>query len=173
MPTALQTIAETAATQWQALLQHHPTLFKSALPDAKAAHDSPMQQHLASYQELSGQALQRQLATFQGLAKLAWQPSKSLSLMTDSAALGVSVLNQVSTQQALFIQAIGALMADVALLKKANTLSKLMDQESDISGRLHSLITTQATANMELLENIQINLGYLVAQAAHPPESAN
>jgi hypothetical protein len=49
-------------------------------------------------------------------------------------------------------------------LKKANTLSKWFEQEYNWSANLQALIASQTTHMVSLMENIQVDYGYWVAQ---------
>lgn len=49
-------------------------------------------------------------------------------------------------------------------LKKANTLSKFMEQQFDLVGQCVSLFSNQSTNLVSQLENIQIDIGYWITQ---------
>lgn len=55
---------------------------------------------------------------------------------------------------------------DAGQIKKANTLSKFMEQQCDIVGQWVALVSTQSTNMMGQLENIQVDIGYWMAQKA-------
>jgi hypothetical protein len=46
----------------------------------------------------------------------------------------------------------------------ANTMSKLVEQEFDLVGQWHEMMSGQATDVVSLLENLDVNYGYWVAE---------
>jgi hypothetical protein len=125
-------------------------------------HDT--QNRLGNYHWLAAQTVSRQMRIYKGLWNVTLQPPLAASLWNECLTLQAAVMQRLATQQMQWIQGLEAIAAEIGNLKKANTLSKLMDQDTDISGRLNALIMGQAASTMELLENVHINIGYLVAQ---------
>lgn len=168
MYKALTTIAENSVRQMQDLQQTQARLLANLTPAAGAQVTAnralqPLS-HLGTYQELITQTITRQVRTYQGLWNLALQPRLDASLWAEGLAIQAAVMQRLATQQAQWVQGLESIASEIGSLKKVNTLSKLMDQESDIGARLNALIMGQATSMMELMESVQISIGYLVAQ---------
>lgn len=122
------------------------------------------QTRLRTYQELTAQAISRQMRIYQGLWDLALHPRLAASLWSECLAIQAAGMQRLATQRAHWVRGLEAIVTEIGSLKKVNTLSKLMDQETDISASLNALVMGQARSTMELMESIQINIGYLVAQ---------
>lgn len=167
MNTALSTLAEDALRQMQQLHQAHVRLLTSLAPapgTLPALPSSPQFGHLGQWQELITQSVTRQMQSCQAMMRLAAQPRLDASLFTESLAIQAAVMQRLATQQTQWLEGLQAIATEAASVKKVNTLSKLMDQESDLYARFNALLASQATATMELIESVQISVGYLVAQ---------
>lgn len=167
MNTALSTLAEDSLRQMHELQQAHTRMLASLVPTPASLPALPTTPHLGrlgQWQELITQSVTRQMQSCQAMMRLAAQPRLDASLLTESLAIQAAVMKRLATQQAEWLAGLQAIAAEAASVKKVNTLSKLMDQESDLYARFNALLASQATATMELIESVQISVGYLVAQ---------
>ena len=164
MNTALRTLAEDSLRQMQELHQAHVRVLTSLAPMAGGLPSTANFGRLGQWQELITQSVTRQMQSCQAMMRLAAQPRLDASLFTESLAIQAAVMQRLATQQAQWLEGLQAIATEAASVKKVNTLSKLMDQESDLYARFNALLASQATATMELIESVQISVGYLVAQ---------
>lgn len=174
MYTALATIAEDSLRQMHELQQVHAGMLAklTGAPAASVPATLPIVPlgRLNTWQELITQSVTRQMQSCQALMRLAMQPQKDASLLTESMAIQAAVMKRLATQQAQWLEGLQAIASEAASVRKVNTLSKLMDQESDLYARFNALLTSQATATMELIESVQISVGYLVEQKENEAE---
>lgn len=170
MYTALTTIAEDSLRQMHEFQQAHAGMLARLASAPVPADNLPAVVpplplgRLNAWQELITQSVTRQMQSCQALVRLAMQPQKDASLLTESLAIQAAVMKRLATQQAQWLEGLQAIASEAASVKKVNTLSKLMDQESDLYARFSALLASQATATMELIESVQISVGYLVEQ---------
>ncbi|KAB2965041.1 hypothetical protein [Zoogloea sp.] len=176
MYTALTTIAEDSLRQMHELHQAHALMLARLTSTADAGSPVPVTLpalplgRLNTWQELITQSVTRQMQSCQALVRLAMQPQQDASLLTEGLAIQAAVMKRLATQQAQWLEGLQAIASEAARVRRVNTLSKLMDQESDLYARFNALLASQATATMELIESVQISVGYLVAQKEEETE---
>ncbi len=163
----LMTMAQDSVRQLQGLHQSQTRLLKSLAPaPAGAPAHAQMAMlpvfRLANYQDLIGKAFTRQLLNYQGLWSLALAPERQGAVLTESLQMQGAIFQRLAAQQAQWTQGLEDLAKLVAGIRDVNTLSKLMEQEYNVTARLGALLNEQATATMELMESIQIGYGYLL-----------
>ncbi len=122
--------------------------------------------HAQRYQELIGDAASRQLSTWQALWFAAFKPDFNGGLQVEGLQMLGAVFQRLATQQTQFLQGLQDIASEASRVGKANTMSKLMEQEYDVSARLGALLVGQASALLELMESVQIGCGYILAQKA-------
>ena len=91
-------------------------------------------------------------------------PRPDFSLIAETIQMQQAALARIATVQTESIRKIAELTAGATGIRKANTLSKLVDQEYDLVSGFGAILAEQTTAMVELLESLQIGYGYLVAQ---------
>jgi hypothetical protein len=166
---ALMKIAEDSVRQFQELQHTQSRLLEAVAPgnDKPAGKNNlalvPMQR-LSSYHALLTKMASRQMFIYQGAWSLALKPDLVPSLLSEGLELQHAIVQRLAAQHAQIVQGVDELAEDVGGLKKANTMSKLMEQEYNLFAQLGSMLVGQATALMELLENIQISYGYLLTR---------
>lgn len=174
MYTALATIAEDSLRQMHEFQQAHAGMLARLSGTSAASVPATLPAvplgRLNAWQALITQSITRQMQSCQALMRLAMQPQQDASLITEGLAIQVAVMKRLATQQAQWLEGLQAIASEVASVKKVNTLSKLMDQESDLYARFNALLTSQATATMELIESVQISVGYLIEQQENKAE---
>jgi len=153
-------------------LQHsHARLLETVTPDAAQGSQAPHSalaplQRLNAYQGLMGNVLARQARMVQDLWALACNPVADASLVTEMVQMQRSIFQRLATQQTDALRGLAEISARAAHIRKANTVSKLMEQEYDLFAQFNALIVAQATTLVELAENIQMNAGYLLTRKA-------
>lgn len=174
MYTALTTIAEDSLRQMHEFQRARAGMLAqlagASAVSAPATLPALPLGRLNTWQALVTQSVTRQMESCQALLCLAMRPQQDASLFTEGLAIQAAVMKRLATQQAQWLEGLQAIASEAAGVKKVNTLSKLMDQESDLYARFNALLTSQATATMELIESVQISIGYLVEQKASRPE---
>lgn len=175
MFNALTTLTEDSVRQLQTLQSAQARLLETLVPPAREASS---QTHPAllpltrvhAYHQLFGKLASRQLLGLQGLWSWMLQPRFDYEVLNEGLAMQRAILERLATQQTEWVQGLETLATEAAGLRNVNTMSKLMDQEYDIVSQFGALLSGQATAMMELLENIQIGTGYLLARHTGTPE---
>lgn len=175
MFNALTTLTEDSVRQLQSLQNAHARLLETLVPPAREAsgptHPALLPvTRLQAYHELFGKLASRQLLGLQGLWSWMLQPRFDYQVLDEGLAMQRAILERLATQQTEWVQGLQTLATEMAGIRNVNTLSKLMDQEYDVVSQFGALLSGQATAMMELLENIQIGTGYLLARHTGRPE---
>lgn len=78
-----------------------------------------------------------------------------------------AVLQRMQDQQEEWLHGMCNILGEYSELKKANTLSKLMEQECNMFNQLGSLGTAQLAAWVGMLENVQIGYAWWLSQKQH------
>jgi hypothetical protein len=175
MFNALTALTEDSVRQLQTLQSAHSRLFETLVPPAREA-SSPTHpallpaMRMQAYQELFGKLASRQLLGLQGLWSWMLQPRFDYEVLNEALAMQRAILERLAIQQTEWVQGLETLANEMSGIRKVNTLSKLMDQESDIVSQFGALLSGQATAMMELLENVQIGTSYLLARHTDTPQ---
>lgn len=165
---ALMTIADESVRQMQ---HNHSRLLQSmarppaGVPDQPHPAQIPLR-HLSALHGALGDMGARQVHLCHGLLASLLKPVPDASVLLDLMQMQQVVLQRLSTLQNQFMADLGDLMAGAATVGRANTVSKLMDQEYDLVARFNALVVAQFTALLELTENVQVNAGYLLTRKA-------
>lgn len=120
--------------------------------------------HVQRYQELIGNAASRQLTTWQALWLSALRPGFDAGIQVEGLQMLGAAFQRLASQQSQFLQGLQSLADEAGRAGNASTMSKLMEQEYDISARFGALLVAQATSLVELMESVQIGCGYILAQ---------
>ncbi len=75
-----------------------------------------------------------------------------------------AVMHRFQQQQDAWQQGLSGVWQEYLQLRKVNTLSKLVEQEYNVGMQLSALCINQAVNLTALFENIQIDMGYWLAQ---------
>ncbi|ARN22000.1 hypothetical protein [Piscinibacter gummiphilus] len=129
------------------------------LPLARGASLGQLATHLATSQ--SAQALQAGAA----LPAMAFDPAAA----REAVDLAGAVARQWWSLQAQWVDGLAELAQEMGEVRQANTVSKFVDQEVNLVQQGLALVSSQATATVRLMENIQVNLAWWVGQRARPP----
>jgi hypothetical protein len=79
-------------------------------------------------------------------------------------AMQQSVLQRLKQQQQGWLDGLAALAQEYSQSRQANTLSKYVEQEYDLVAQFGALVADQTAQMAGLLENIQVDYGYWMAQ---------
>ncbi|MBR0567605.1 hypothetical protein J5J83_15890 [Azoarcus sp. L1K30] len=171
MFSTMMKMAEESAQQFAAMQHSQTQMLQSLMPSGMvvpgATHValSPLSR-LANFQNLVSRALTRQLLNCQGLWSLSFNADALGELQGDVLKMQAAIFERLSAQQAQWKAGLEDLETLAGGIKEVNTLSKLFEQESNLAARLGALVSSQATATMELMESVQIGYGYLLARQA-------
>lgn len=81
-----------------------------------------------------------------------------------------AVADRLSQQQRDWAQGLTEIVQDYSRLRLANTLSKFIEQEYNLGAQLGALMTSQVSQFVDLLENVQVDYGYWIAQKQPKPD---
>lgn len=102
------------------------------------------------------------------LATRLWDPAVWNESMQLSAAVG-----QRLHQQGLnWRKGCTILLEDYGQLRQANTMSKLVEKQCNLTMQFSQLLSSQATDFLGLLENIDVDYGYWASQKTSAPSGA-
>lgn len=163
---ALMTMADESVRQLhdaQARLLRNAAATPGQAPDHPHPAHLPLK-HLSAFHTVLGNIAARQVHLSRGLLASAFQPVPDASMLIEAVQMQQAILQRLTTQQTQFLQDLNELVASAGSIGKANTMSKLMDQEYDFFAQFQALLTGQATALMELMESAQIGYGYLFSR---------
>lgn len=165
---ALMTMADESVRQLhdaQARLLQGAASTPGQAPDPAHLAHLPLK-HLSAFHTVLGNMAARQVHLSRGLLASAFQPVPDASVLIGALQMQQAILQRLTTQQTQFLQDLTELVAGAGSIGKANTMSKLMDQEYDFFAQFNALLTGQATALMELMESAQIGYGVLFSRKA-------
>lgn len=137
-----------------------PAVLSPAAPQAPSS--APVVGHLLQRHAL----LSRQLAqaTQHGWASAALPFAARPQTWQELCDLQQAVLQQLQQLQQGWLQGWTAWLGEFGQLKRANTMSKLVEQEFNLAAQWLLLLQGQATDLTNLQENIEINYGYWLSQ---------
>lgn len=117
-----------------------------------------------SLQSLVGHLLVNQ--STQAVQATAALPSLALdgSAAGESMAMAEAVTRQWMSLHAQWLEGLAELGQEMGEFRHTNTMSKYVDQEVNLVQQALALVSTQATATVRLLENIQVNLAWWLSQ---------
>ncbi|WP_432696402.1 hypothetical protein ACQUQP_17945 [Marinobacterium sp. YM272] len=107
---------------------------------------------------LQSTSLSRGMPFFMSLAK--GEPDT----LSELFQLQQAIAGRFMEQNEQWMQGANQIANEASQLKKANTLSKYMEQQCDLVGQWISLMTIQSTNLASQLENIQVDLAYWISQ---------
>ncbi|TDF63358.1 hypothetical protein [Cupriavidus sp. L7L] len=87
-----------------------------------------------------------------------------VQVLTELFQLQYAIVQRLQTQQQGWMAGWTAWLQERAQVKRANTMSKLVEQELDLLARFGLLLSNQMVDLVTLQENIEVNTGYWVAQ---------
>ncbi len=87
----------------------------------------------------------------------------------EATALGAAVYQQFLGLCADWVDGLTELGQDMGTLRQVNTVTKYVDEESNLALRGVALMTAQVTAVARLMENVQVNVAWLIGRHATPP----
>lgn len=110
-------------------------------------------------------------------AGTAWAMATTLPMrlqpqdLVELGAMQQAVMERLRKQQNSWIEGLTVLMHESAEQRHANTLSKYVEREYNLVAQFGALLADQASQMAGLMENIQVNLGYWIAQKQEPSPS--
>lgn len=99
----------------------------------------------------------------------------SLQLWDEIGQMQQAVCKRMQEQQEEWLHGMCNIVTEYSEMKKARTLSRLLEQECNMLNQLTSLATTQLTAWVGMMENIQIGYAWWLdqkQQALQEPSAA-
>jgi hypothetical protein len=87
----------------------------------------------------------------------------------EATALGVAVSQQVLGLCADWVDGLTDLGQEMGTLRQVNTVTKYVDDESKLALRAVALMNAQMTSAARLVENVQVDVAWLIARHATPP----
>jgi hypothetical protein len=82
--------------------------------------------------------------------------------------LHAAVMQRLHQQNLDWRQGCAILAEDYALIRHANTMSKMAEKQGNFFSQWMLLLTNQATSLFELMENIHVDYGYWASQKVNP-----
>ena len=82
--------------------------------------------------------------------------------------LQAAVMQRLHQQNLDWRQGCAILAEDYALIRHANTMSKMAEKQGNFFSQWTLLLTNQATSLFELMENIHVDYGYWASQKVNP-----
>ncbi|GAA4349412.1 hypothetical protein GCM10023165_36110 [Variovorax defluvii] len=107
-------------------------------------------------------------------AGTAWAMATTLPMrlepqdLVELSAMQQAVMERLRKQHNSWIEGLTVLMHESAEQRHANTLSKYVEREYNLVAQFGALLADQASQMAGLMETIQVNLGYWVAQKQEP-----
>ncbi|WP_432722657.1 hypothetical protein R0381_001547 [Jeongeupia wiesaeckerbachi] len=140
---------------------------------------SPDVQRLNSLSQLYAQSASRQWQS--GLNAAAALPAyANPETLFEAWALQQAVWQRLQKQGEQWRDGLAAIYAERNQLRRANTMSKFFEQEYNLYAQFGELVSDQFTSLLELIDNIQVDYGYWIAQkqtdtvqTANAPASAD
>ncbi|MGW8391862.1 hypothetical protein [Pseudoduganella sp. HUAS MS19] len=138
-------------------------------PGVPALREAPAARALAPLHNSmkAGTLVQRQAARMlhnsvlsAGLASRLGDPQ----VWSEWAQFQAAVMQRLHQQNIDWREGCAILAEDFALIRHANTMSKLAEKQSNLVSQWMLLLTTQATSLVELVENIHVDYGYWASQ---------
>lgn len=108
----------------------------------------------------------RQLRSLQSALPAAVKLSQDVSAYYDLFAFQQAFLQRLSDLQTQWLEGLKGIAEEAGEIRRVNTTSKLIAQEYNLYAQFSALVMGQVSAVAELVENAQIDFGYLVAQTA-------
>ncbi|USX27867.1 hypothetical protein NHH73_06150 [Oxalobacteraceae bacterium OTU3CINTB1] len=103
------------------------------------------------------------------LATRLWDPE----VWNESMQLQAAILRRLQAQGQNWRTGCTVLLEDYGQLRQANTMSKLLEKQCNLSSQFAQLLGNQATDFVALLENIDVDYGYWASQKTSAPSTAS
>lgn len=103
-------------------------------------------------------------AVSMALATRLWDPV----VWGEWTQLQAAIMQRLYVQQQNWHKGCAILIDDYGQLRQANTMSKLVEKQSNLMSQSAELLTSQATDFVALLENIDVDYGYWASQKLRP-----
>ena len=103
------------------------------------------------------------------LATRLWDPE----VWSESMQLQAAILRRLEVQGQNWRTGCTVLLEDYGQLRQANTMSKLLEKQCNLSSQFAQLLGNQATNFVALLENIDVDYGYWASQKASAPPAVS
>jgi len=169
MLDALKAVTQETSQALQNLHQMQAEWLQQATP---AAGEQPgansmlaAAQHAMKVSQTLNNSMMRQAHFWQShlpsMLSAAQNPATFNALIAFQSAL----MQRLADQHKEWVDGLHDVMHGTGQMRSANTVSKLMEQEYNFSAQLGSLMMNQLTSVAELLENAQVDLGYLLSQS--------
>lgn len=139
-----------------------PIAMAQASRATRAATPAPLQQ-VQSFQILVGQWAARSSGNAATTAALLPQ-SLSPDVWQEMLQMQAAVLGRLQQQQKNWASGLSALALEYQQGKRANTMSKLVEQQFNLVAQFGQLLSKQATDLVGLQENLEVDYGFWVAQ---------
>jgi hypothetical protein len=148
-------------------------LAKASLPDPAHPLRTPL-----PFVPVSRWMTSLQLLKHQGASRPEQTMTATLALPTvmfseaaarEATALGAAVYQQVLGLWADWIDGLTDLGQDMGTLRQVNTVTKYVDEENNLALRGVALLNAQVTAAARLMENVQVNVAWLIGRHVTPP----
>jgi len=122
--------------------------------------------HLAAWMGFAHQALSRQTLAWHALFGLAGEPQRAAEGVAEAIEMQRAILARLQQQWQAWQDGLTGIGKTAAGIRRADTMSKLFEQEYDVFAQLGALVSSQASQWLGLVESAQIGYGYLVADKA-------
>ena len=99
------------------------------------------------------------------LATRLWDPE----VWSESMQLQAAIVRRLQLQGQDWRAGCTVLLQDYGQLRQANTMSKLLEKQCNLSSQFAQLLGNQATNFVALLENIDVDYGYWASQKTDAP----
>jgi len=148
-------------------------LARASLPDPAHPRRTPL-----SFVPVARAMASLQLLKHQGASRPEQAMTAALALPTvmfseeaarEATALGAAVYQQLLGLCADWVDGLTELGQDMGTLRQVNTVTKYVDEETNLALRGVALMNAQATAAARLMENVQVNVAWLIGRHATPP----
>lgn len=133
--------------------------FCAALPRANLG----AQKQLNNSQVLFSDRWVRSLNTGFNASNL-WQRSLEASTWSEFLDMQVAVGKRLQQQQENWFTGLAGLVEEFGELKRANTMSKIIEQQCNLMAQFGLLMQNQTTNLLELQDNIEISYGYWASE---------
>lgn len=93
-----------------------------------------------------------------------WPHLMDTDTWTDLLQMQSAINDRLQQQNQQWYKGVAAIVRDYGRIKKANTMSKLFEQQFNVIGQWGQLVSNQTTSLVELQQNIETNFGYWLHQ---------
>ena len=154
----------------QALARAHVKMIEACTPDSRRPERAPLPlvpvAHAvtlhSSLSLLAGRQSTQALQAAAALPALSFQPAA----IDEGMAFAVAITQQFSTLQGQWMQGLIELGQEMGEMRQVNTVTKLVDQEMNLLQQGFSLVSSQMTATVRVMENIQVNVAWWLSRKA-------